>query len=519
MNFNKLKLGFLRGPESGESSGGSGGTTTTPSKGISAFASQILNHANNTTHNPDTGPDNGGDTGGESSDHSDSSATGDSGNRKTKKTSTTSAILQQLRKQQGSGSTESGAAGEGAGEFGDGDSREEAETQESGNADSQAGDHKESEQKGKEREREREPLTEEELLNSGEITTKDGKPVSAQVTVLVSSLKKHLRARSEEVARLKAEVAKGNNEALGNRIKELEVQLTEREKTVSTLQEQIDSEFFEKSAGFLETFKAPVDKSLEQIVEYFEKYNSPEYGKEQKALGDLMAKATKCANEGKRAAFLQVIDEIAEDYIEGGPSIKAAFVGDSKDFFNAQREYNKALTEKGENRKKLVQSKLEENRSKNRVGIERDIDSHLNKYEATNTRFLESLDETDRGKFKSLYVETAKNTKAMIAEYAATGVMPEALNSIIAKGITHDATAANAAIAWSAFRDGVNKVQILEKENKELKSKLARYTKDPDSSQSRSSGYREDSVNGNNGKPRSAIMEQLRSRPEFASQS
>lgn len=516
MNFNKLKLGFLRGPESGESSGGAGGatTTTTPSKGISAFASQILNNANNTTINPDTGSDDGGDSGGESADHSDPSVAGDGG-RKTKKTSTSSAILQQLRKQQGSGSTESGAAGAGAGESGDGDSREETETQESGNADSKVSDYKESEQKRKERE----TLTEEELLNSGEITTKDGKPVSAQVTVLVSSLKKHLKDRSEEVARLKAEVAKGNNEALGNRIKELEVQLTEKEKTVSTLQEQIDSEFFEKSAGFLETFKAPVDKSLEQIVEYFEKYNSPEYVKEQKALGDLMAKATKCANEGRRAAFLQVIDEIAEDYIDGGSSIKAAFVGDSKDFFNAQREYNKALTEKGENRKKLVQSKLEENRSKNRVGIERDIDSHLNKYEATNTRFLESLDETDRGKFKSLYVETAKNTKAMIAEYAATGVMPEALNSIIAKGITHDATAANAAIAWSAFRDGVNKVQILEKENKELKSKLARYTKDPDSSQSRSSGYREDSVNGNNGKPRSAIMEQLRSRPEFASQS
>lgn len=500
MHTKRFQLGLILSPESGDGSSGGSGS-------IGAIATQLFNNGNHTEGNGNTGPDSGADSGdsagGESTGDHDSSLSGNSKSKQGKGEKANSPILEQLKRQQAGESGGNGTSGESA------DNSAEEGSEEKGN-----GDGNGNRQEGKKKQEE---LTDEELLNieDKDITTKDGKPPSAQVTVLVNNLKKHLKDRNDEVVRLKSELSKNSNEALGGRIKELETQLTEKDKSISTLQSQIDDEFFEKSAGFLETFKKPVDSSLELMVEYFEEYNTPEHTREQKEIGDLFAQATSFANQGKRAQFLSVIDKIAESYIDGGASIKASFVSDSKDFFVAQREYNKALSEKGENRKKLVQNKLEETRAKNRVGAERGIDSHVNKFEATNSKFMESLDETTRGKFQSLYRENAKSAKSMLAEFAATGIMPDALNDIIAKGVTYDAASANASVAWSAFNDGVNKVRILEKENNELKARLARYTKEPDQSQQRSSGNGGNPVNGNR-TGKSAIMEQLRNHPEFA---
>lgn len=346
------------------------------------------------------------------------------------------------------------------------------------------------------------PLTDAELLNL-ELQNRDGRPISAQSAKAFNALKERIKTLNREI---ETKAASNNNNEVTQKLTALETQLAEREAKLKELQEQVDNEYFESSPGFEETYKKPVTEAVNSLKTYFKKMVGDEYADDRRELSTMFDEAAKFATAGDRAEFLEAMDSIAEKFLQGGTALKTAFIGDAKDFYVAHNALAKALQEKGGDRQKLVESKIAELRSKSKIGIERDIARHIQRFEAEQASFMESVGPDMATKFKSLYQESDKETRQLLTEFSATGRVPEKLHDIIARGVTYKAVEANGKVAWAALQDAGNKNTILKKKIAELETKLARYTGEP---VGRQQSAPPPNRNGDKAKHKSAIMNEL----------
>ena len=466
----------LMSPEDSGTGGGGGG------KSASAIATQLFNSQNNADNDGDGGDEDGDSTesGEDDSDHDGGDDSGDDSGKQSRK----SWIAEHLKKLE-DGDDEEEDKPKGKKTKGGSDKKGASDTTEEEESGEDDGEEKAKDKKSKPTEWDgKRSLTDEELLNL-DPKGKDGKAITAQPAAAFRVMKDRLRTLSQEVTNLKSPEA---FKVHTDKIAELTAQLTERDNKLKELSQQLDDEFFENSPGFIETYQKPVDESLKTMQEFFEHIDEKEDAEDYKAINLLFTKANRLAYSGKKQAYLEVMSELCDEYVKGGSLSKNAFGEACLKYFHAQKELANAKMDKESNRKTVVENRMMEMRSKSYASTEQGVNRFVKKFDADHKTFIENLDPDNQKKFRDSYLSNQKAVNQALAQYAATGKIPEALDTIIAKGVAMDAMEQKFIIFHGAFMDTYRKVEQLQKKLDEANGKLKKYTKEPDRNTGKTSG-------------------------------
>ena len=343
--------------------------------------------------------------------------------------------------------------------------------------DSEGDGEEEKEEDNKEPEKkESEQLSDEDLLKAKAVN-KDGREISVQPAKLITGLKTRVQTLLSEL-----EEAKKTTVA-PEEVETLKTQLTEKDNKIKELQDRIDEEFFENSEGFKQTYSEPLNKSIKSVQSFFK--HLAEDKAELASVQELFNEASNFAAAGNKEDFDSVIDKIAENYIDGGTVKKNSFARSSEKYFEQYRDYAQAIETKGEARRKMVESRITENRSKDISSIENDIERHVKKHLVDNKVFVDNLPKEMKVEYEKSVQTVREAAKQGIAQFALTGKMPEILNQLISRGVTYNAVEKQKEIGWAAFRDAVNRNKMAEEKIAELEKKLGKFTKEPSDSTAR----------------------------------
>lgn len=357
----------------------------------------------------------------------------------------------------------------------------ELEDEESGGSDDEKeGDapvkekaRKDDSQKTKEEET-KEELTTEELLKA-EARNKDGRPLTLQSSKLIEQLKSKITTLSEEGKKYQAPEIKQKLEEYDS----LKTQLTETLEKNKQLQERFDEEFFESSDAFKEAIEKPYEKAFEKVAGFFNHYDKkdPDDKVIISEVASLLKEAAAASAAGDTATLLDKVEDMSK-FIKGQPggAVHNAFYRAMDVYAEAAANQVKAYQEKGENRKKLVETRVTESRSQKIGSVESDLSSFLKKFEADQKVFTEHLPDDLRTKYVDSYKSNEKIVKGALAKYAVSGQIPQELNTVIAKGVAYDATVQEKVLAWGAFKDADNQNKMLKEEVNKLKTTLSKYT-------------------------------------------
>lgn len=334
------------------------------------------------------------------------------------------------------------------------------------------------ENKGQSDKEEKAPTEEEDLeqllsLNVDEVVTSKGKPISKASSDVMNRFKKSLTKLSEQ---LKAAQAGGSADP------QLTEKLTKLEEENSRLQDSINEELFEKSDAFKAAFISPVDAKLTEIQDFFSELDEDRDSEEFHSVNKQFSILNKLAKEGKEIAFMKAVDQMAEDSVDGGRSIKNMFSTRMSEFFKLVQDREKAFSEKGANRKQVLEAKLASQRASNVSSVDKRIDSHIRAFEVSKRPVLDGLTGQRKQDYINLYQEKAKKAKSGISDFAITGSINDDLHDIIQSGVTADAIKHENELAWLAFKDSNNRISILEKEKSALEKKLSDLSEEPDGS-------------------------------------
>lgn len=317
-------------------------------------------------------------------------------------------------------------------------------------------------------------------LKIEEIKTGSGKPISKASGEVISKFKSHLTRLNQEITELKAKEPSSNPQLT----EEFEKIKKERDE----LKNQIDTELFEKSDGFKQAFIQPVIESHNKISKYFGKLDPKEDADEITSVRALLEKSVAFAEAGDQDSFAETLDQIVDDHIGGGSSKKALFAADMMNLFKVTQDKVQAFTDKNMNRKKVVEAKLEQARRNNTVSIDRDIDTHIAKFEIEKKAILDGLDDKEREAYTSKYKNNVKKFKESITDFAITGKISEDFAHVIQQGITAEAIKHENSMLFAGYKDSMNLVTQKNDEIKELKAKLAKLSGEPTDSK-RKGGY------------------------------
>lgn len=355
-------------------------------------------------------------------------------------------------------------------------------------------DDKEEEDRQEPDEKEAEPkqLTDEELLKAKALRP-DGREITLQPAVLIKNLKSRVQSQAAEIENLKKTVVPTEE------IETLKSQLTEKDSKIQELQERIDEEFFENSEGFKQTFSEPLNKAISSVKKFFNHLSDDKAATSD--VQSLFNEASEKAAAGDKEAYDVIVDKIAEEYIAGGTVLKNSFARNAERYFELYNQYAEAINTKGAARKKLVESRVSDNRSKDIASVENDIERAVKKHSIESKLFIDALPPDLKKSYQADINSMREAAKQGIAQFAITGKLPEILNTLISRGVTSNAIEKQREMGWNAFRDSVNQNKLLEQEIESLKKKLGKFTAEPKSSSSRySNSY--DSKSKETGKSR-----------------
>lgn len=340
-------------------------------------------------------------------------------------------------------------------------------------------------------------------IDPTKLTTKTGKPLSEASIKTITKFKNSLQRARAEIETLKKS---------GVSDPQLTEKYTALEKERNELRNRIDTEHFEQSEGFKETFIKPAVEAGQRISEFFELDPTSDDFKD---LQGLFGQAVESAEKGDKRSFFKIADKITSDHLEGGAAIQNIFAKEMQSLFDAYHTKAKALTDKGEERKKLVERNLEESRKKNVLSIDRDIESTVERFEASKQAVLTNLTGKEKEDYVALYKSNIPKIKQAMNEFAITGKISADLTEVINNGVTAKAIEHENKLAWTAFKDVMNQNKILKEELEKARAGIRKYTKEPDSS-CKGSFVRNDSdtdtkkQGANPSKGKSIIFESLR---------
>ncbi len=297
-------------------------------------------------------------------------------------------------------------------------------------------------------------------LDESTLTNARGEKITKETGKTIKMFKKTLERLNKENEELKAR---------GTQDPELTEKLSKLEKENLELKNQMDSEYFEKSDAYKQAYVVPIQEKAKAIEEYFTDVKDKE---ELRQLNESWIKAERLAVKGDRLGFMKLADQIAEQFLEGGASISAAYAAEVRDYYTLIQDHNKISTEKGEDRKKIIASKLEGMRKQNLASTDRAIERHVDVFKANKRVVLDNLDDKTRKEYLETFEVPASKAKAAITDFMITGKINEDLEIIIQDGVTAKANQYESNLAWAAYKDVTNKASILEKENKELKEQI-----------------------------------------------
>ena len=316
-------------------------------------------------------------------------------------------------------------------------------------------------------------LTDQELLELDEtkLVNAKGQPVSAATSATIKKFKESLTKKTAAIAELEEKLKAGPQLTEESP----EIKLIKEEN--SKLKKQIDDEYFEKSDAFKQAFVAPVQESISKLNQYFTHLTEDDGSA--KELNALFAKAGKAAKSGDRVGFAKILDEIAEDHVDGGTAMKSVFGSDMLEWFKLTQAHEKAFNDKNEDRKKIVTRTLAEQRRSNVSSIDRDIQDGVAQFEFSKKAVLDGLNGEEKENYTKLYKERFSKVTESIGEFSITGKVNKDLTDVINDGVIAPALKHELNIAWAGFKDSMNKVAMLEKELAEVKSKLGKVSREP----------------------------------------
>jgi hypothetical protein len=316
-------------------------------------------------------------------------------------------------------------------------------------------------------------LTDQELLDLDEtkLVNAKGQQVSSATSATIKKFKESLTKKTATIAELEEKLKAGP-------------QLTEESPEIKLIKEenaklkkQIDDEYFEKSDAFKQAFVAPVQESINKLNQYFTHLTEDDGSA--KELNSLFAKAGKAAKAGDRVGFAKLLDEIAEDHVDGGTAMKSVFGSDMLEWFKLTQAHEKAFSDKNEDRKKIVTRTLAEQRRSNVSSIDRDIQDSVSQFEFSKKAVLDGLEGEEKENYTKLYKDRFNKVTESIGEFSITGKVNKDLTDVINDGVIAPALKHELNIAWAGFKDSMNKVSMLEKELAEVKARLGKVSREP----------------------------------------
>jgi len=311
-----------------------------------------------------------------------------------------------------------------------------------------------------------------ELLDIDEtkVVNAKGNQVSRESADTMRKFKESLKKKAETIAELEKKLKETPQLTENSDFKAIK---EENEK----LKKQIDDELFEKSEGFTQAFVAPVNRSIEKIGKYFSDIDPDDSsGKE---INNLFKKAGVAAKAGNDITFNKILDQIAEDYLQGGVAMKAIFGKDMIEWYDATQAHEKAYSDKSENRKQLTTRLLAEQRKKNVMSVDNSINQYVSEFEISKKAVLDGLNDEERKNYSDLFKGRASKASDSISEFAVNGKINGSLTEIINDGVIAPALRHELDIAWAGYKDVMNKSKIQDKEISDLKAKLAKLSKEP----------------------------------------
>ncbi len=305
-------------------------------------------------------------------------------------------------------------------------------------------------------------------LDIDKVKNGKGQPISSEASKTMKRFKSKLESLSKENEELKK---------VGKADPQLTEKLTTLEKENAEYKKRIDDEHFESSPAFKEAFIQPVVKATERVSSYFTGVD--EKSDDAKEINALFAKAYSLAEKGDEAGYDKVVDSFIEDGWIEGTVRKGKFLQDMGTMFTSVLDKTKALTDKNEERKKIVERRIEDTRKANITGIDKDISSYIDRFKVERAPILEGLKGEQLKEYSDKIEASVPKVKKAIAEFAVTGKITGDLSEVIQKGIGYDAIDHERNLAWIAYKDSQNQIAVLRKQLEEKEKSLGKYTREP----------------------------------------
>jgi regulator of replication initiation timing len=260
------------------------------------------------------------------------------------------------------------------------------------------------------------------------LKNKQGVPISDYV-------KDHIKTLRSSIGKYKTK-AEELEKKLQSTEKAPPEELTKLQKENEELRARIDTEHFENSDAFKETYIAPLNAASKDVEKFF----PAELDKEQTALlASKFEEAKNAAMKGDEITFYKVVDDISEEFIDGGSALKNAFAAKMGKFHEKLVDYTNAYKDKSEARKQHVEKFTKEMRQKNSGSIEVEIDSYVDKMVTDKAELIDALPEAIRTEYMKNLDEGKKVIKNGLARMALTGETPKEMREILKKGVIADA--------------------------------------------------------------------------------
>lgn len=296
---------------------------------------------------------------------------------------------------------------------------------------------------------------EEDILNldPASLRSKSGAPITNEAQANFNKIKDFAKKYKSEVAELKTKLEKAQStESSAPEVEAMKKELDE-------LRSRVDIEQFESSEGFIQTYEKPMIDAKNAVAKFFP--SSMEEDDVVK-LTAAFKQAHDSAIKGNEVEFYRIVDDISDNLVDGGQSLKNAFAGKMEKYYEKLIAWAEAKTNKGEDRKKFVERNMQEVRGRNTKGVEASVEDYIRKVMADKAELLDGIDETQRTKYVKSIEDNRAVVKNHLAKMTVTGEVSSELAAIIQKGIVADSLGQENAILAQGYIDAGRRIKQLE---------------------------------------------------------
>lgn len=296
-------------------------------------------------------------------------------------------------------------------------------------------------------------------VDISQVKTKDGKPVSVQVSKFIDDLKRDRQEKAKLIKQLQEEINKKAVES------EEYIKLKNENEE---LKQRFDLELFRESPAFKEAYEKPIERARDNLKKYIA--NIPEDDKVEAT--KLFQKAWDYALNGNEAEFSDVVDELASNVLRAGTAKTTQFANAMDKWYEAIQQYSNVFKLKSEQREKAIKTRLSQMRQESISSAEHQIEMFTKEFEIQRKPIIKALDEKNRQEYLNAIQTAKEDIKSELVDFATTGQISERLSKALSQAAVYESINKELSLAWHAYKNLLDKTKVLEEELNEAKESL-----------------------------------------------